>query len=253
MNLPTKLIHMKTCGNCFRSLPVEAHGCPTSPQPPRPQIVQPFQKCSGQLEFNMNKLINTTFSRIFMKHMFFEYSQCPWFHISNPLKNNNGIHHRSTSVDPSVSQVCLDLNSSNLMGGEFFPERFTRRFFGGWKNCQDSIAHTLENPGSPCQMMIGVDNHLRNERYLIAEIRPSSLVSRVGGWTNPWMKNMRKSKWIISPKKSGMKIENVWNHHRLGGSSYWVMVTNHHPKRVFSMRISAETAREGVGHLRVDV
>ena len=114
MNLPTKLIHMKTCGKCFRSLPVEAHGCPTSPQPPRPQIVQPFQKCSGQLEFNMNKLINTTFSRIFMKHMFFEYSQCPWFHISNPLKNNNGIHHRSTSVDPSVSQVCLDLNSSNL-------------------------------------------------------------------------------------------------------------------------------------------
>ena len=34
-------------------------------------------------------------------------------------------------------------------------------------------------------------------------------LSLSGGCFNPWMKNVRKSNWIISP---GSKIKNVWNH-----------------------------------------
>ena len=37
---------------------------------------------------------------------------------------------------------------------------------GGAESCTINIRPLLSNHGSPCQMMIGVYNHLRNERYL---------------------------------------------------------------------------------------
>lgn len=169
MNLPTKLIHMKKCGNCFRSLPVEAHGCPTSPQPPRPQIVQPFQICSGKF-FHQHEQTHTTFPEYSWNTCSLNIPNAGGFIYPTPLKTTTGSTTR-TSVDPSVSQVCLDLNSSNLRAAKFSQSEIAA-FFCGWKNCQDSIAHTLGILAHLVQMMIGMDNHLRNQRYLIAEIRP---------------------------------------------------------------------------------
>ena len=71
--------------------------------------------------------------------------------------------------------------------------------------------------------------HLKKDRILtpnepkICKMKPKP----VGGWTNPIWKNMRKSRWMISPGRG--KNENVWNHHlACGHCTYEIQDVRNH-------------------------